>query len=51
MKGSREMKIAVIAGLFAKRDMNIDTGQRFKIYFLTPEKRLFEIFNLDLKKQ
>jgi len=45
------MKIAVIAGLFAKGDMNIDTSQRFKIYFLTLEKRLFENFNLDLKKQ
>lgn len=43
------MKIAVITGLFAKGDMNIDTRQRFTIYFLTPGKRLFENFNLDLK--
>ncbi len=26
------MKVAVIAGLFAKRDMEVDAGQRFLIY-------------------
>jgi len=46
------MKIAIIASLFAERNMKINAAQKIKIYIVfNAKKRWFRKFNLDLKSQ